>query len=401
MQRVQIGDLERIRHQRPRARPAPRPHRAAIAFGPVDEVAHNQKVAGEAHFENRVDLKLQPLQIALALRFPFGIDGVQMQQPFFQAFVRSVSKVRVWRQVLAIHQRRGELGQLRLAQHQREVAAAGNLHRVGKGRRHIGKQRLHLRCGLEILVARELAHTLLVAQNFAFGNADARLVGLVVISLRKLHRVRRHHGQLHARGQLHGSRHMGLVISPASALQLNVEAVRKQPGKLQRCFVRTRAVALHQRLAHRPGLRARERNQPLAQFCQPRQFDDRQRLDNVLRVGPRQQLRQVQVALHVLHQHDDARTDGVFADAFQRNFGPQQRLDPLATSFFVELDGAKQVVQVSDGQGRLAVCGGSLDDLVNAVGAVDDGKLGVEAQMDEHGLHCRNPVSPLQKKTHT
>ena len=76
---------------------------------------------------------------------------------------------------------------------------------------------------------------------------------------------------------------------------------------------------------------------------------------------------------------------GVRAQAFQQHLGAEQRLDARAARFLVELDGAEQVVQVGDGQRRLAVGRGGLDDFVDAVGAVDDGEFGVQAQVDEHG----------------
>ena len=70
--------------------------------------------------------------------------------------------------------------------------------------------------------------------------------------------------------------------------------------------MRARRIALHQSLPYRPGLRARKRNQALIQFLEPGPFDDGLRLDHILRVGPRQQFRQIQVTLRVLHQHHDA-----------------------------------------------------------------------------------------------
>jgi hypothetical protein len=54
-----------------------------------------------------------------------------------------------------------------LAQHQRQVAAFGDLHRVGQCRRYVGEQRFHLRGALEILLVGETAHATAVAQDFA------------------------------------------------------------------------------------------------------------------------------------------------------------------------------------------------------------------------------------------
>jgi hypothetical protein len=48
------------------------------------------------------------------------------------------------------------------------------------------------------------------------------------------------------------------------------------------------------------------------------------------------------------------------------------------------------VVEVGDAERRLGVGRRGLHDLVDAVGAVDDGKLGVQAQVDEHGVIVGN-----------
>ena len=79
-----------------------------------------------------------------------------------------------------------------------------------------------------MLVGREALDTPRVGQRFAFGNADPRLVGIEVIGLQKLHRVRGHHGQLQPRGQRHGGAHMGFVRRQPGTLQFNVEAAREQ-----------------------------------------------------------------------------------------------------------------------------------------------------------------------------
>jgi hypothetical protein len=79
-------------------------------------------------------------------------------------------------------------------------------------------------------------------------------------------------------------------------------------------------------------------------------------------------------------------TLGVRAEAFEHHLGADQGLDALAAGGLVELDGAEQVVEVGDGQRRLGVGSGRGDHLIDTVGAVDDGKLGVQAQVDKHAM---------------
>ena len=284
----------------------------------------------------------------------------------------------------------GIVGQPRLAQFQHEVAALGDLQRVRDGRGQVGEQLLHRGLRLEILLARELAHAPLVAQDLAFGNANARLVRLVVVLARELHRVRGHHRQVQPRRQLHGGGDMRFVVVPSGALHLEVEAVRKDRRQLQRALRGAALVALQQRLPHRPGLRAGQRDQALAEFAQPFRPAHGLRLHDVARPAARQQLAQVQVALAVLHQQHDAGNRPAFlAQALQHHLGADDGLDAASARFLVELDRAEQVVQVRDGERRLPVAGGRLHGLVDAVGAVDDGKFGVKAQVNEHAFILR------------
>ena len=82
----------------------------------------------------------------------------------------------------------------------------------------------------------------------------------------------------------------------------------------------------------------------------------------------------------VLHQQQHARElPRLHAQALQPDLGANERLDAALAPFLVELDGAKQVAQVGNGQRRLAVGSGRLDHLVDAGGAINDGKFGVQA----------------------
>ena len=110
-QRVKVGDLEGISHQRACPRAAARPHGATVLFGPVDEVTHNQKVAWEPHIQNGVDFKFQTLHIAGALCFTGGRVGVQMLQTLLQPVKRLFAEKCFQRHV----RRNRKVRQLRLA----------------------------------------------------------------------------------------------------------------------------------------------------------------------------------------------------------------------------------------------------------------------------------------------
>ena len=58
VERVQLGDAHRVRHHRARTGATAGAHANTIALGPVDEVRHDQEVAGEAHGGNDPHLVL-------------------------------------------------------------------------------------------------------------------------------------------------------------------------------------------------------------------------------------------------------------------------------------------------------------------------------------------------------
>ncbi len=398
LQRVEVGDAQRISHQRTGARTPPRPDWAAVVLGPVDEVAHNQKVTRKAHLQDHVDLKIQPRLVLGPLAFAQIFVRVQMQEALFQAFMRGMAKVSVNRQAHTVHFGRRVVGQHRLAEVEHQIAALGDFNRIGQCRRNIGKQRGHLRLRLEVLLARELAHAPGVAQDLTLRNTHARFMRLVVVIGQKLHRMRRHHGQLEPRRQLHGSHHMALVISTFSALQFQVKTVRKKAGKIQGTFHRAGLVALHQGLTHSASLGARQRNQAFAQLFQPVKLNDGLVAHHVFSPSAGQQLRQIQVAAAVLHQQQQPggwRVGG-FAGHLDPDVRTDQGFDALAARLLVELDRAKEIRQVGDGQCWLLVgrCGGH--NFIDPVGAVDDGELGMNTQMNKHGNHFRRHFAHLK-----
>ena len=69
---IEVGDAERIRDQRAGARAPTRPHRDAVALGPVDEVGNDQEVAGKAHLRDRLQFEIQARRV---LRSPLRTDA--------------------------------------------------------------------------------------------------------------------------------------------------------------------------------------------------------------------------------------------------------------------------------------------------------------------------------------
>ena len=67
--RVDIGDVEHIGHERSRRRAAARSDRDAVRFRPPDEVLHDKEVVGESRLFDHADLIFEPFAHFLLFRF--------------------------------------------------------------------------------------------------------------------------------------------------------------------------------------------------------------------------------------------------------------------------------------------------------------------------------------------
>jgi hypothetical protein len=152
-------------------------------------------------------------------------------------------------------------------------------------------------------------------------------VRLVVVFLGELHRVRRHHRQVQARGQLHGGGDVDFVVVAAGALQLDVEAVREQAGELQRRSLARLESPCSSAWPTGPAWAPDSSSRPSDSSCSHSSLQTACARTTLRVQAAGQQLAQVQVALVVLHQQQHARDDRrVLAHALQHDFAAHQRL---------------------------------------------------------------------------
>ena len=186
--RIQIGDLQDIRHQRTCTRTTAWPNGTTIVLGPVDKVSHDQEVTRETHLQDDAQLKLQPLYIFWAACITNCFIRKQQHQPRIQPFVRSTAEV-----LLNRHgSRHREIGQIVSSQLEGYAAATCDFQGVLNRGGNIGKHGLHIGAVLEILLTGKAPHTLGIGQYFAFGNAHTGFMRLKVTWLGKLDRMRCH-----------------------------------------------------------------------------------------------------------------------------------------------------------------------------------------------------------------
>ena len=81
----------------PAPEPRPGPDRDALSLGPLDEIGHDQEVAGVAHRFDDAELEVQPFAIGRGCRCPLllGVAAGQdmIGQPLLQPFGRPVAQL--------------------------------------------------------------------------------------------------------------------------------------------------------------------------------------------------------------------------------------------------------------------------------------------------------------------
>ena len=130
--RIDIGYAERPRDHRSCTGAAPGANRNGLRLGPLDEIGHDQEIAGEAHVFDDAKLKIQPLSIGGMIQLwngsesLFEASGCQVTQGFL--FLVAVCE---------------ELGKNRFALFERERTALGHKAAIGDGFGKIGKAQRH------------------------------------------------------------------------------------------------------------------------------------------------------------------------------------------------------------------------------------------------------------------
>ena len=220
--RIEIGDGERIGHQRAGARAAAGADRNALRLRPLDEVGDDQEVAGIFHAGDDAQFEFEPLAV-FVLRVA-GRDaggGEPVVEARFGALAQFGSLVD---HVAADHR---EARQDRLMRARTERAALGDLDGRGQRLRQIGKQRGHFGARLEAMLGVELAAVAL-GQQAAFGDADERVVRFVILRGGEVRLVGGDQRNAFAVGEIDQHRLDALLGRGAVALQFDIEPVAEQ-----------------------------------------------------------------------------------------------------------------------------------------------------------------------------
>ncbi len=186
VQRVEVGDAERVRHERAGARTTARPDRHAVLARPADEVRDDQEVARESHLADDVEFAGEAALVFVArdVRAELGGDD---RPALLEPELRLLAQVLLGR--LARRHRVGR--QRRLAELDLEVEAARDLDGVLERLGQVGEERRHLVGRAQVLLFAVASRARRIGDHRAFVDADAGFVRFEILGPDEAHVVGR------------------------------------------------------------------------------------------------------------------------------------------------------------------------------------------------------------------
>ncbi len=372
---IQVGNTQRIRHQRAGTRATARAHGDAVVLGPLNKVRHDQEVPGEPHLADHVQFPLQPRLVVLLRR------EAEALQTGGQTLRRGLAQVILHRVPLG-HR---EVRQDRFAQGQTDRTAPRDRDAVGQGLGNIREPLRHLLRRTQVLRLRIAPRSPRIIEGHAVVNADPGLVGLEIFRTQEADIVGRHHRQVEGLGRGQRLLDPGLLARPVRTYQFQIEAPREAPHPGFQILGQQGAGG--PRTVHEQPVDApRQRDQALGGRVQPGAVHPRDPLLLAFLPGPRDQPRQVAVAGIVLRQQRHPCQAAVGARIAYQHVGPDDRLHALCDRGAVELHQPEQVAMIGNRDGRHAAIDDGLHQRLQPHQAVDEGILRMHPQVHEAGM---------------
>ena len=372
----------------PAAEPRPGPTGMPGLAREADEIPHDQEVPGVLHLLDHGDF-VDHAPLVLVERVAQGVarhQGLQPRQPGREALAHHVLEVGVDGEA----GRDVEVGQVVHARGEVDVDAIGDAHRVGQRVRELGEDLRHrLRRLQEELIA-VIAQPVGVVHRLAGADAEQDVVRLVVVLAQVVHVVGAHHRQAEVAGDAGQAAVDDLLLVEPLVLQLEEEVVGAEDVAIGgRGGARLLEPILVDALGDLALETARQPDQALAVLREQVLVDARLVVE-AFGVARRDQLDQVVEPLVGLGQEHQvvgrlARRAALGA-AIARgdvDLAAEDRLDALLPRVVVEGDRREHVAVLGDGERRHAQLLRLVEQLLDAAGAVEQGELRVEMEMDE------------------
>ena len=392
LDRIDLGDPERVRDQRADHRAAARTGRDSLPTRVADEILHDQQVARETHVANNRQLLIQALiigrriELAAAPRANFRKAQLETRARAPLHLDREVDRLAIGGHGFGRIDR-----EAKLAEFEFEIDPACDLHAVAEffG---LGAERLrHLLRSFDVQLVGVEAPARFVGHGLAGLDAEQDLVSLGVVAMQIMTVVGRDQRQSHGPADLAQCvviRRMQFVV-----LQLEVIAIFEDARVPFGALARFVHLARAQRSRNFARQASRKHDQSGVVLFENFLVDARLVVEPFL-VGRREQLAQVAIALAVLDQQDQVEVATTVEVVAARGLGAigalaageirlasDDRLDPGGDGLLVELDRAEHVAMVGDRQ-RLHPGGlRMLDQRGELVGSVKQAVLRMDVQM--------------------
>ena len=385
--RIDVGDAHAPRHQRAGGRAAARANRDRLLAGVADEVPDDQEVAAVAHPLHHLDLVVETALVLVDRvgQAAFAGELPQARQPLLESLARHLLEVlvqrRAWRHV--------EAGQVVDPLRDRDVAALGNPDRVRQRIGVVSEHRLHLLGGLEKELIAGVAQALGVVDGLARADAQQDVVRLRVALPQVVDVVGGHERQVQLAGQGQDALVDDLLLLDTLVLHLQEEVARAQDvAQPRRRFQRRPRLFDLERARHLPLQAAAEADEPLGVLGQQILVDSRPVVEP-FGIARRHQLDQVLVALVGLGQQHQVVGFGLRSALLEAaalrhvDLAAEDRLDAAGARVVVEDHRREHVAVLGDRERRHVELDRFVQQLVDAAGAVEERKLGVQVQVNE------------------
>ncbi len=284
----------------------------------------------------------------------------------------------------------------RLARDRAECAALGNLDGGGQRFRNIGEQHGHLGARLEAMIGRELLAIGLGDQASA-GDAEQRVVGLVVVRRREIRLVGRNERESFGVGEIDQPGLDAALLLDAVTLQFDIEAIAEQARQPLATRRRQRRMIGGERQRDRPVGAAGQHDQIFGVAFQPFELDVRGLMNRRFQEGAGIEPHQAAIAALARRQQHDARRRRreriarvrVLIAEINREFAADDRLDAVAGHLVGEFQRPEHVVGVGQRQRRLAVRFRQLAELGDLDRPLQQRIGRMDVEMDKSGIGRR------------
>ena len=393
LERIEVGDGQRPGDDRARARTTARTDGNVVILGPFDEVGHDQKVAGEAHLDDDVDLEGQALVIGLApagfaLAFQLG-DPVE---PGVQTGGRVAAEHR--RLALAVTRETGEDG---LAPRGHHGTALGHdqsvLDRLGQ----VGEQLLHHLGGLQPRLGTAFG-TVVHFDIGRIGDAQHGVMCIAEAAIGKATGVGRDQGQVAIIGQVDQlllGRHLDRVVATC---EFDVQPVAEDRRKPTGIGFRPVRLAFRKQAGDTALATSGQRDQALAELLQRVETDMRGEFDRAIQMRRRHQGAQIVIAGHVLRiERDpvDHRADRVgHVGTRDAQHGADDRLYACLLGRIGKGHRGIKAVAIGQARGGKGVRLGLRRNRLGIDRAVEHREGGKDAKRHISGMHCPSLPGP-------